>query len=106
MTTPVPHFSQEIRTTLTLAAPLALAQLAQMGMGLTDTIMLGALGRDALAAGGLGAGLFFTITTVLQGLVFGVGILLVALFLLRNVIPFYGTLWILLFVFVICFIWA
>jgi MATE family multidrug resistance protein len=54
---------------------LALAQLAQMGMGLTDTIMLGALGRDALAAGGLGAGLFFTISAVLQGLVFGVGIL-------------------------------
>ncbi len=37
----------------------------------------------------------------IPNIVFGVGILLVALFLLRNVIPFYGTLWILLFVFVI-----
>ncbi len=75
MTTPVPHFSQEIRTTLTLAAPLALAQLAQMGMGLTDTVLLGALGRDALAAGGLGAGLFFTTAMVVQGLTMSVGIL-------------------------------
>lgn len=70
-----PRFSHELRATLRLAAPLALAQLAQMGMGLTDTILLGALGRDALAAGGLGAGLFFTVSAVLQGLVFGVGIL-------------------------------
>jgi MATE family multidrug resistance protein len=70
-----PGFAHEVQATLRLAAPLALAQLAQMGMGLTDTILLGALGRDALAAGGLGAGLFFTVATVLQGLVFGVGIL-------------------------------
>jgi MATE family multidrug resistance protein len=70
-----PGFSQELKATLRLAAPLALAQLAQIGMGLTDTVLLGALGRDALAAGGLGAGLFFTITAILQGLVFGVGIL-------------------------------
>ena len=37
----------------------------------------------------------------IPNIVFGVGILLLTLFLLRNVIPFYGTLWILLFVFVI-----
>ncbi len=70
-----PHFTQELRATFKLAAPLALAQLAQMGMGLTDTVMLGALGRDALAAGGLGAALFFTIAAVAQGLVLSVGIL-------------------------------
>ena len=70
-----PRFTLELRATARLAGPLALAQLAQIGMGLTDTIMLGALGRDALAAGGLGAGLFFTIVAVVQGLVMGVGIL-------------------------------
>jgi len=70
-----PVFTTELRATLRLAAPLALAQLAQIGMGLTDTILLGALGRDPLAAGGLGAGLFFTVTAILQGLVMGVGIL-------------------------------
>ncbi len=71
-----PKFAQEFDATFRLAAPLALAQLAQIGMGVTDTIMLGALGRDALAAGGLGAGLFFSLTTVLQGLVMGVSILI------------------------------
>jgi multidrug resistance protein, MATE family len=69
------QFTQELRATFKLAAPLALAQLAQMGMGLTDTVMLGGLGRDALAAGGLGAALFFTLTAVVQGVVFSVGIL-------------------------------
>ena len=69
------RFGPELRATLALAAPLALAQLAQIGMGLTDTVLLGALGRDALAAGGLGAGMFFTTSAVLQGLVMGVGIL-------------------------------
>ncbi len=53
--------------TLRLAAPLALAQLAQMGMAVTDTVLLGSLGGAALAAGGLGAGLFFTIMILLQG---------------------------------------
>ena len=70
-----PRFSEELKATFRLAAPLALAQLAQIGMGVTDTVLLGALGRDALAAGGLGAGLFFTLAGVLQGLVMGVGIL-------------------------------
>ncbi len=37
----------------------------------------------------------------IPNIVFGVGVLLLTLFLLRNVIPFYGTLWILLFVFII-----
>ncbi len=69
------RFKDELNQTVRLAAPLALAQLAQIGMGVTDTVLLGALGRDALAAGGLGAGMFFTITAVLQGLVFGVSIL-------------------------------
>ena len=69
------RFKHELSATLRLAAPLALAQVAQIGMGVTDTVLLGALGRDALAAGGLGAGMFFTVTAMLQGLVFGVSIL-------------------------------
>jgi len=69
------RFAQETRATLRLALPLAAAQLAQVGMGITDTIMVGALGRDALAAGGLGSGLFFATGAVLQGALVGVGIL-------------------------------
>jgi len=66
---------QELGATFNLAAPLALAQLAQIGMGVTDTVMLGSVGRDAIAAGGLGSNMFFTFSMVLQGLVMGVGTL-------------------------------
>ena len=58
-----------------LAAPLALAQLAQVAMGATDTVLLGTLGRDALAAGGLGANLFFTLMILVGGGLISVSIL-------------------------------
>ena len=60
--------------TLRLAGPLAVAQLAQMAMGLTDTVMLGALGGDALAAGGLGMMLYVSVTILLQGMLTSVSI--------------------------------
>jgi MATE family multidrug resistance protein len=52
---------------LTLALPLVAANLAQMAMGLTDTIMVGALGAVPLAAVGLGSGLYFTGVLVCAG---------------------------------------
>ncbi len=61
---------------LNLALPLAGAQLAQMGMGLTDTIMLGAVGRDALAAGGLAGSVFFMTAGMFQNVVASVAILI------------------------------
>lgn len=70
------RFGQELRTTLKLAGPLAIAQLAQVGMGVTDTVLLGALGGDAIAAGGLGSGLFFMTAMVLQGPASSAGILI------------------------------
>jgi MATE family, multidrug efflux pump len=57
----------EARATAALAAPLAGANLAQMAMGLTDTIMVGALGAVPLAAVGLGSGLYFTSILVCAG---------------------------------------
>jgi MATE family multidrug resistance protein len=59
----------EIRATAALAAPLAGASLSQLLLGFTDTVMVGYLGSDALAAAGLGAGLYFTIGLVFQGVV-------------------------------------
>ncbi len=70
-----PRFGAEIGATIRLAAPLALAQLAQIAMGATDTVLLGSLGRDALAAGGLGANLFFTLMIVVAGGLISVSIL-------------------------------
>lgn len=75
MSSSLPRFGQEIAATIKLAAPLALAQLAQVAMGATDTVLLGTLGRDALAAGGLGANLFFTLMIVAAGGLISVSIL-------------------------------
>lgn len=70
-----PRFAHELGATIRLAAPLAAAQLAQIAMGATDTILLGTLGRDGLAAGGLGANLYFTLMIVVAGGLISVSIL-------------------------------
>lgn len=77
MSAPLPtlRFDREIGATIRLASPLALAQLAQLAMGVTDTILLGTLGRDALAAGGLGANLYFTLMIVVAGGLISISIL-------------------------------
>jgi MATE family multidrug resistance protein len=62
----------ELRATLALAAPLAAANLAQMAMGVTNTIMVGRLGSTPLAAAGLGGAFYFTIGVILQGVLFAV----------------------------------
>lgn len=48
----------EIQACLALAIPLAGAQLAQAATAFVDTIMMGLLGSETLAAGGLGAAFF------------------------------------------------
>jgi len=57
----------ELHTTLALAAPLAAANLAQMAMGVTNTVMVGRLGALPLAAAGLGGMLYFTGGVMPQG---------------------------------------
>src|SRR5215472_15283771 len=57
----------EFRATLALAAPLAAANLAQMAMAVTNTVMVGRLGALPLAAAGLGGMLYFTLGVILQG---------------------------------------
>ena len=71
---PPPSLSRHAADTARLAAPLAISQLSQMAMGVTDTILLGSLGPDALAAGGLGANLFFVVVTLLQGVLTSVSV--------------------------------
>ncbi|HJU15747.1 MAG TPA: MATE family efflux transporter [Stellaceae bacterium] len=58
----------ELHATLALAAPLAAANLAQIAMGVTDTVMVGHLGAVPLAATGLGGMLYFTGGVMLQGI--------------------------------------
>src|ERR1700761_6449377 len=49
----------EARELLKLAGPLVLTQLAQMAIMTTDVVMLGRLGKSALAAAALGNTIFF-----------------------------------------------
>ena len=79
-----PSLSRHAVDTARLAAPLAISQLSQMAMGVTDTILLGSLGPDSLAAGGLGANLFFVVVVLLQGVL----IIFILLFLLLVVAVF------------------
>ena len=58
----------EMRATVAVAGPLAAANLAQMAMGFTNTVVVGSLGSAALAAAGLGASLYFTVSMVCSGI--------------------------------------
>jgi MATE family multidrug resistance protein len=58
----------ELLATLALAAPLAAANLAQIAMGVTDSVMVGRLGALPLAAAGLGGMLYFSGGITLQGI--------------------------------------
>ncbi len=60
---------RELRAIMALSWPLALGNLAQVGMGTTDVMMMGWLGPDTLAAGALGANLYFI------AFIFGAGLL-------------------------------
>lgn len=62
-------FSSEIQSCLLLAVPLAGAQLAQAATTFVDTIMMGLLGGDSLAAGGLGASVFQSLLLIVTGIV-------------------------------------
>ena len=59
----------ELRALAALSGPLALTNLAQIAMGATDVMMMGTLGPDTLAAGALGANLYFI------AVIFGIGLL-------------------------------
>ncbi len=62
----------EIREFLQLAVPLASAQVAQSATGFADTVMMGALGQETLAAGGLASLTFVMLMNTGGGVVMGV----------------------------------
>ncbi|QEV22589.1 MATE family efflux transporter [Streptomyces alboniger] len=61
------------RALATLAVPLILTQLAQVALTTTDTVMMGLLGTQELAAGGLAIVIFNQLRTMGVGLVTSVG---------------------------------
>jgi multidrug resistance protein, MATE family len=58
---------------LRLAGPIILSQLGAVGMGTMDTIMVGPLGPEALAATGLSAALHMAVLLVCTGMLLGMG---------------------------------
>ena len=63
---------QEAQKFLQLAIPLASAQVAQSLTGFFDTIMMGRLGAETIAAGGLASLTFFAILDTAAGIVMGI----------------------------------
>ena len=61
----------ELRPLLRLAGPVILAEIGWMSMGLVDTMMVGPLGPAAIAAVGLGSGVFAAIVLFGMGLMLG-----------------------------------
>ncbi|MEO1182782.1 MAG: MATE family efflux transporter, partial [Cyanobacteria bacterium J06636_28] len=62
----------EVHEFFKLAIPLASAQVAQSATGFADTMMMGRMGADVLAAGGLAAIIYFAIMATASGAVMGV----------------------------------
>ncbi len=58
----------EARVSLGLAVPLAVAQLSQMAIFVVNSVMMGLLGTQNLAAGALGVVTFFTLLSVCVGI--------------------------------------
>ncbi|WP_228055438.1 MATE family efflux transporter [Gloeocapsopsis crepidinum] len=74
------HIHTEVREFLKLAIPLASAQVAQSATGFADTVMMGRMGAEVLAAGGLAAIIFLSIMTTASGVVMGVSPLIAEAF--------------------------
>jgi multidrug resistance protein, MATE family len=63
---------QEVKAFLTLAMPLAGIQLSQAAIGFVDTLMMGRIGLETLAAGGLAALTFSVFLYISSGVLMGV----------------------------------
>ncbi|MBE9207515.1 MATE family efflux transporter [Nostoc sp. LEGE 06077] len=59
----------EVKQCLLLAVPLAAAQLAQSATGFVDTVMMGWLGSQTIASGGLGAAIFTFFLLITTGMI-------------------------------------
>lgn len=65
-------YRSEIKALVRLAAPLAVAQAGTQVMGLVDVAVLGRVGARELAAAGLGNNVFFAMSVIGIGIVYGV----------------------------------
>jgi MATE family multidrug resistance protein len=73
MPSPLTTLLRDSRALAGLAVPLALTQLAQVALTTTDTVMMGLMGAEALAGGGLALVIFNQLRTMGVGMVTAVG---------------------------------
>jgi MATE family multidrug resistance protein len=71
---------REFRPMLRLAAPLAIAELGWMFMGIVDTVMAGPLGAAAVGTGSVGSMVFFPIAICGTGMLLGMDTLVAQAF--------------------------
>ncbi len=71
---------KEIRESLRLAIPLAGAQVAHSATGFADTVMMGRMGADVLAGGGLASIIFISLMTAASGVIMGLSPILAEAF--------------------------
>ncbi|MEO1146429.1 MAG: MATE family efflux transporter [Cyanobacteria bacterium J06638_22] len=64
-----PKWLREVQTCFWLSLPLATAQVLQAATGFVDTVMMGMLGSQAIAAGGLGATVFMGLLLIATAIV-------------------------------------
>jgi MATE family multidrug resistance protein len=69
-----PYFA-ELRPTLALAFPIIVGQVSQMLMGITDTVMIGRVGKVPLAAAAFAHGLFMLVFIIGVGVLMSVSVL-------------------------------
>lgn len=64
-------YLHELRALLRVAGPIIVSQLGGIAMGTTDTIMVGPLGAESLAAAGLGNAIFMASFVICTGTLMG-----------------------------------
>lgn len=70
-----PHWQAETRTILRIGLPLTAAYVAEMGMVITDMIIVGRLGSNELAAVGLAGDWFWVLLLIGMGVISIVGVI-------------------------------
>ncbi len=79
-----PDTQTEIKELLHLTIPLASAQVAQAVTGFVDTVMMGWLGQQTLAAGGLATTTYTTLILTATGVIISVSPLIAEAFSAGN----------------------
>ena len=92
MTRDIANLRQELRPMLRLAAPLVMAELGWMGMGVVDTMMVGRVSAEAMGAVSLGSVLFYAVAIFGSGLMLGLDTLVAQAYGARRLMDCHRSL--------------